>query len=290
MNRTNVIGVVLCAVVFIAAFVFTGNVMAYLNLEAMLVVVSGTLGATLLSFPFDQLQTAYYVAKGAYTHPGSDPDKVIGVMLDLSIRSRVDGLASMEKASEGTTMHFLREGLNMLADNYAVDEMRDILMTEIHFFKIRRRQQERVFRAMATFAPAFGLAGSVIGLIGLLVGLGDTGEILKYIPIALISTLYGILLGNFVLSPVAENIRGKTDREILVQKLIIEGITAIKTETNSHVLEKKLSSFLTPAARRDTRESFDMMRKRYLNLVRQRKEDEGSAPENAGAGNAARRR
>ncbi len=293
MNRVNAIGALLCIAVFVSAFIITGNSLAYLNFEAMLVVVSGTLGSALLSYPYEQIKTAYYVAKGAYTHPGTDPDDVIRVLLDLSIRSRVDGLQSLEKAGLDSTLHFLREALDMVADNYAVDEMRDILMTEIFFFKVRRQQQERVFRSMATYAPAFGLAGSVIGLIGLLIGLGDTGEILKYIPIALISTLYGILLGNFVLSPIAENIRGKTDREVLVQKLIIEGVTAIKTEANPHVLEKKLASFLTPASRRGARETFDETRRRYLAIVRQRKA-EAPEPEPAeapaGGGPTARRR
>jgi chemotaxis protein MotA len=288
MSRSNAIGAALCIAVFIATFALAGNAAAYLNLEAMLVVVSGTVGATLLSYPLGHIRTACLVARGAYRHGGTNPDDVIGVLLDLAIRSRVDGLQSLEHAGERTTFNFLREALNMVADNYAVDDIRDILMTEIHFFKIRRHQQERVFRAMAAYAPAFGLAGSVIGLIGLLFGLGNTGEILKYIPVALISTLYGILLGTFVLAPVAENIRGKTEREILVHKLIVEGVTAIKTETNPHVLEKKLSSFLTPAARRETRESFDEMRRRYLKLARQRREaepaPEGSPAEAAGLG------
>jgi len=285
MIRSNIIGIVLCLIVFISAFIITGNAMAYLNIEAFMVVVSGTLGAALLSYPRDQLKTAYFVAKGAYTTPGADPDSVIKVLLDTAIRSRLDGLMALEKAGEQTTMNFLRDALNMLADNYSEEDIRTILGTEIHFFRTRRVQQERVFRSMATYAPAFGLAGSVIGLIGLLIGLGDTGEILRYIPIALISTLYGILFGNFMLSPMAEAIRSKTDREVLVQQLIIEGVCAIKSETNPHVLERRLASFLTPAARRDTEESFAEMRKKYVRIAQQRRQDE-PAPKTNGSGGA----
>ncbi|MBU1002124.1 MAG: MotA/TolQ/ExbB proton channel family protein [Proteobacteria bacterium] len=288
MIRANIIGVAICAVIFIAAFLITGNAAAYLNVEACMVVVSGTFGAALLSYPYDHLKTAYYVAKGTYTHPGTDPDAVIGVLLDTAIRSRLDGLAAMEKAGEQTTMHFLRGALNMLADNYPEHEIRDILATEIHFFRTRRMQQERVFRSMATYAPAFGLAGSVIGLIGLLIGLGDTGEVLRFIPIALISTLYGILFGNFVLTPVAENIRGKTDREVLVQQLIIEGVCAIKTEANPHILEKRLTSFLTPASRRDSQENFAELRKKYVKIAQQRREAEELAARTAAGGASAK--
>ena len=296
MTRANFLGIILCLAVFVTAFVMTGNALAYLNIEAFMVVLSGTFGAALLSYPSGALKTAYFVAKGAYTTPDTNPDEVIQVLLDTAIRSRLDGLPALEKAGEQTTVHFLRGALNMLADNYPEEQMRDILLTEIHFFRSRRKLQERVFRTMAVYAPAFGLAGSVIGLIGLLIGLGDTGEVLRYIPIALISTLYGILFSNFLLSPVAENIRSKTERETLVQKLIIEGVCAIKTEANPHILEKKLASFLTPAARRGTEASFGEIRKKYLRIAQQRRAAEeaqqssSEPPEASGGGETARKR
>ncbi len=277
MIRSNTILVLLCAIIFISVFIVTGNAGAYLNIEAFLVVLSGTFGAALLSYPFNQIKTAFQVAKGAYTHPTTSNDEVIRVLLDMSLRSKVDGLQALEKGGEQTTVFFLREGLRMLADNYPLEDIRDILLTEVAFFKMRRGSIERVFRTMANYSPAFGLAGSVIGLIGLLIGLGDTGEVLTYIPIALISTLYGILLANFVFTPIAENISHKTNQEIMAQRLIVEGISAIKTEANPHVLEKKLSSFLTPAARRDTKQSFEEVRGKYLRMARQRRTEQAKA-------------
>jgi len=272
MSRANVTGAVFCLLVFMVSFIVTGNAAAYLNLVAFLVVVSGTFGATLLSFPYKQIKTALYVARGAYKTKVISADEIIGMLLDLSVRSRVDGTQSVEEAGEHTTVFFLRDAVRMLVDNYPEEEIRDILMTEIFFFKLRRQHSERVFRVMATYSPAFGLAGSVIGLIGLLIGLGDTGEVLKYIPIALISTLYGILFANFVLSPIAEAIRDKTEQEVLVQKVIIEGVVAIKTETNPHILEKRLSSFLTPASRLETHQSFADIRKKHIQMVRARQQ------------------
>ncbi len=282
MIRANILLVVICAVIFIAVFILTGNAGAYLNIEAFLVVTSGTFGAALLSYPYSQIKTAFQVAKGAYANPGTSSDEVIRVLLDMSLRSKLDGLKALEKGGEQTTVYFLRDALRMLADNYPLDDLRDILLTEVSFFKMRRASIERVFRTMSAYSPAFGLAGSVIGLIGLLIGLGDTGEVLTYIPIALISTLYGILFANFVLTPIAENINHKTTREIMVQRLIVEGVSAIKTEANPHVLEKKLSSFLTPAARRETRQSFDEVRGKYLRMARQRRQQSGG--DDAGQG------
>lgn len=277
MIRANILGVTLCTALLLAGFAVSGNTAAYLNLPAFLVVAGGTLGATLLSYPFSQVSAAMQVARGAYRHPGSDPDQVILALLDMSIRSKIDGLQSLERAGEQTTTAFLRDAMQMLADNYSAEDIRDILSTEILHFRQRRQHNERVFRSMGVYAPGFGLAGSVIGLIGLLFGLGDTGQILRYIPIALVSTLYGILLAYYVLNPVAECIRDKTEREVLTHKLIIEGAVAIKGETNPHILEKKLSAFLTPAARRETRNSFSEVRQKYLRMVRARREGGGEA-------------
>ena len=146
---------------------------------------------------------------------------------------------------------------------------RDVLLTELYFFRRRRQEHERVFRHTARLAPAFGVAGSVVGLIGMLTGLGDTGVILKTIPLALTSTLYGIVLCNLVLTPVAESIYFKTQQELLLQRLILEGVVAVQQESKPNRLERRLLSFLTPAERPSQQQGFDEIHARY---VRQRRE------------------
>ncbi len=92
--------------------------------------------------------------------------------------------------------------------------------------------------------------GSVVGLIGMLAGVGDTSVILAMVPVALTSTLYGVIFSNFFLIPFATNLRQRTDHELLLQKIIAEGVIAIGTELNPRVLERKLKSFLTPSSRK----------------------------------------
>ncbi|MFQ5780599.1 MAG: motility protein A, partial [Nitrospiria bacterium] len=167
-----------------------------------------------------------------------------------------------------------KDALSILVDGYKEDEIREVLITEMYFFKQRREQNERVFRSMARAAPAFGIIGSVIGLIGMLSGIGDAGVIIKTIPIALTSTLYGILLSNFLLTPIAENIYIRTQEELLLQKLIINGVIAISSEQNTYKLEKKLCSFLTPSARPGHQRSFEEIRKKYLKMSFQERERE----------------
>ena len=241
----------------------------YFNFISLLVVLSGTIGAVFLSFPFDRIRYAAKVAINAYKKDNvHSPDEIVNLLLDLSVRSRYDGILSLEKIGNATTIVFLKSALTLLVDGYKESEIRDILHNETYYFKLRRQQSERVFRTMSMLAPGFGVAGSIIGLIGMLFGMGDTGVILKTIPIALTSTLYGTVLSYYVLVPISENIYNKTQREIFMQSIITDGIIEIGKEQNPYKLERRLSSFLTPSARKDQISTMQEIKRRYIAMKR----------------------
>ncbi|MCX5810624.1 MAG: MotA/TolQ/ExbB proton channel family protein [Proteobacteria bacterium] len=244
----------------------------YFNLASFLVVSSGTIGAAFLSFPCDRLKNAYQVALNSYKKEVvNSPDEIVNLLLDISVRSRYDGILSLEKVEKATTISFLKTGLGLLVDGYKEDETRSILHNEMHYFKTRRQHSERVFRTMALVAPGFGVAGSIIGLIGMLYGVGDTGVILKTIPAALTSTLYGTVLSYYVLVPIAENIHSKTQKELYMQSIVTDGIIEIGKEQNLYKLEKRLSSFLTPSSREGKQESILELRRRYIKMKTEQK-------------------
>lgn len=245
----------------------------YLNIVAFLVVISGTIGSMFLSYSFERIKSAYLVAKNAYFVKLPSQDDLIKALLGLAVKSRYDGILSLENALSKTTASFLRGGLDMLVDGFNGSEVKDMLSSESYFFKQRRAANERVFRSMARAAPSFGIIGSVIGLIGMLSDLGDTTVILQTIPIALTSTFYGILLSNYILTPIAENIHARTHEELLLQKMILNGILAISNEQNVYKLEKKLSLFLTPAIRRGNEQDFTNIRRQYIGMNFQEREE-----------------
>lgn len=248
-ERKNLIGLAICVSLFCSGFTIHGNVGLYFNLAALLIVVGGTFGATLICFQIKRLMIVYKVLTSSYSTRVKEPDEIVEILVDLSVKSRLKGLLSLEEDEETTSMTFLRRALGFVVDGYESDQIRDFLNTEMYYFKIRREQSERVLRTMAEIAPAFGLVGSVVGLISLLAGVGDASVILATVPIALTSTLYGIVLANFFLLPFAANIRERTDRELLLQKIITDGVLAIESEVNPRSLEMKLKSFLTPSSR-----------------------------------------
>ncbi len=274
MRPINFIGTFFCILVFMTSFLLGEGVALYFNLSALFVVISGTIGAIFLSYPFFRIQSAFLVARNAYLARLPSQALIIKALLSLAVRSRYDGILSLEKSLGRTSTAFLKDALSILVDGYKENEIREILITEMYFFKHRREQNERVFRSMARAAPAFGVVGSVIGLIGMLSGIGDVGIIIKTIPIALTSTLYGILLSNFLLTPIAETIYIRTQEELLLQKLIVSGVIAISNEQNTYTLEKKLCSFLTPSDRPNHQRSFEEIRKKYMKMSFQERERE----------------
>ncbi|MBC8317211.1 MAG: MotA/TolQ/ExbB proton channel family protein [Desulfobulbaceae bacterium] len=278
MQNKNVIGVILCLLLFLVGFVFHGNISMYYNISGFLVVIGGTFGATLLTYRMDRIMIVYKVLVASYKIKKiKDPEDIVEILVDLSVKSKFKGLLSLQEDEEETSVLFLRRALGLLVDGYKGDAIRDILSTEMYFFRRRREDCERVLRTMAELFPSFGLVGSVVGLIGMLAGIGSTATILATIPIALTSTLYGIILANFLCIPFAGNIREQTDQELLLQKIIMEGVIAIEKEVDPRSLERKLKSFLTPSSRNVKLVSLKRIQERF-NIVPQNKEKKSGKP------------
>ncbi len=262
-ERQNFIGLVICILLFCSGFAINGNTGLYFNLAGFLIVIGGTFGATMICFQTKRLAILYKVLTTSYSTRVKEPDEIVEILVDLSVKRRLKGLLSLEEDGGATSITFLRRALGFLVDGYKAEQIEDFLNTEMYFFKVRREQSERVLRTMANIAPAFGLVGSVVGLISLLAGVNEAESILTTIPIALTSTLYGVVLANFVFSPFAANVRERTDRELLLQKIITDAVLVIESNGNPRVLEMKLKSFLTPSSRKGRLTSLRRIQERF---------------------------
>ena len=264
MTSFNVIGFILSVSAFMASFLLAENSAIYYNLNAFVIVFFGVLGAMFISYPSRRIRSAFTVMVKTYSSKLPKEDDIVNALLDFALKSKYDGILSLEDETNRSSSLFLKDGLGMVVDGYSSDEIRDLLSTEMYFFKQRREQSERIFRGMAKTAPAFGLIGSVVGLMQMLSGIGDTSIIIRTIPIALLTTLYGVLMSNFIFTPVAESIAARTQAEILLGNVIINGLIAINNEQDTYKLEKKLCSFLSPSVRPKHEKSFKELRKQYF--------------------------
>lgn len=262
MERKKILGLLCCVALIGFGFALHGNIGLYFNLAALFIVVGGTLGATLISFRTKRLSILLNILRSS-GKPMKEPDEIVEILIDLSVKSKIRGLLSLQEDEGETSILFLRRALGFVVDGYPAEEIRDILVTEMSFFKARREESERVLRTMAEICPSFGLVGSVVGLIGMLSGVGDTSIILATIPVALTSTLYGVIVANLFLLPFAANVRERTNQELLLQKIILEGALAIQNELNPRILEVKLKSFLTPSSRNVKLVSIERIRDKF---------------------------
>ena len=264
MERKKIIGLICCGVLICAGFAFSGHISLYFNIAALCIVIGGTLGATFISFKIESLVNLWQVLKRSNRQSIKKPEEIIEILIDISVKSRIKGLLSLQEEEE-TSILFLRRALGFLVDGYPDKEMTEILNTEMAYFKMRREESERILRTIAEICPAFGLIGSIVGLIGMIAGIADSSIIIKTIPIALTSTLYGVIFSNFFLLPFAANIRERTNQELLLQKMILSGILAVKNKTHPRMLEVKLKSYLTPSLRNSKLVSIERIRKK-LNI------------------------
>jgi len=265
MNKHNWMAVAGFSSIFFASFLLGGHPTLFINVIAFVIVVSGTLAALFLCYPTADLHAALRVMRNVYRHPPPTSTEIVKTMLEVAVHSGgSDGknIAALEKMSGQSTVSFLKRALGLLIDPLRDDELSEILHTEMFHFKQRRAQIERIFRQGALFAPAFGVAGSVIGLINMLSGIADPDMILRSIPVALTSPLYGIVLANALFFPLAEGIHAKTQKELLIQMLITDGVIIIRREANPLRLAMRLESFLTPSARTHEHRSIQEIRER----------------------------
>ncbi len=263
MKNKNIIGLLFTIALFLLGFSINGNVSLYFNISGLLVIFGGTLSATLISFRLEQLKIVAKVIQASYKSEIKKETEIVEILIDLSIKSRIEGILSLQEKENETSILFLRRALGCLVDGFHGSQIRDILNTEMYFFKLRREDLERIIRTIADYFPSFGIIGSIIGLVSMLGGIGDTSVILKAVPVALTSTLYGIFFSNFFVLPFAANLRERTNHELLLQKIIMEGVIAIDSEMNPVILKTKLESFLTPSERIEQLVSYRKIKERF---------------------------
>ena len=215
-------------------------------------VFGGTFASTLISVPWSQLKQALK-ASSFILFPKKyrqQPEVIINTMLRLCEKSKRGGIDSLQDDIQKIDDRFLTEGLQMLIDGLPADLIRDNLETEIVFIRRRHTANSSVFRTMGTYAPIFGLLGTLIGVVQVLKNLADPKTMGASMAIAVTTTFYGIFSTNFIFLPVASKLNALSEAEILSKEVMIEGILAIQAGDIPLILRKKLESYLAYRVRK----------------------------------------
>ena len=249
MDIATVVGVLLGIVLVVMAIMTGGDIGAYLNGPAVMIVVGGSIAATMASQPLKGfLKIPKVVAKTLFDKT-PEPAVVIRDLVDLAEVARRDGILALEAMVDGMKDTFLIRGIQMAVDGTDPEIIQTIMETELEILLERHEAGKGMLDALGRYAPAFGMIGTLIGLVAMLQHMEDPSQIGSGMATALLTTLYGALLANILFLPRAEKLAFRSAEEALSKTIIIHGVMAIQSGDNPRTVESKLMTFLPPAQR-----------------------------------------
>lgn len=252
MDIMSILGI-LFAIVFVAfgmifdsdtmRFVWT-NIVAFLHVPSLLITVGGTVSVMMLSYPAKNFAKIGKHLKIIFKPRKYEPKQYIDQIVELATEARMKGLLSLEDKLQDIEDPFLHSSLMLVVDSVDVEKVRVLMETEINQLDERHALDREFYEKGAAYAPAFGMIGTLIGLILMLGNMQDVDTLASGMATALITTLYGSLLANVFFLPVANKLKVRHDEEYLCKCLIMEGIIAIQEGDNPKFIEEKLYKLL----------------------------------------------
>lgn len=249
MDIATLVGMVTAFALVLFGIFSGGSIMIFWDSASFAIVVGGTIGTTLINYPLKDVLGVMTVVKNIFLHKLKSPNELIASLIDLSGKARKGGILSIEPLVREITDEFFAKGLQMLVDGIEVNSIRSVLEKETEYIGERHKLGAEVFVTLATFAPALGMIGTLIGLVQMLQNLEDPSKIGPAMAVALITTFYGALMANLLFLPISGKLKTRNKQEMLIKELILEGVLSIASGENPKVMEQKLQVFLAPKLR-----------------------------------------
>ncbi|MCM1111791.1 MAG: motility protein A [Muribaculum sp.] len=228
---------------------------SYLDPASALITFGGALGATLCSFTLPDFIAGLKSFTLIFKMPTLDTPEVIKKIIELSNVARKEGLLSLEEAAADLDEAFLKKGILLIVDGTDPDLVRAIMETELVSIEGRHKNLINLWDVLGSMGPAWGMIGTLVGLVNMLNNMADASAIGPAMAVALITTLYGSLLANWVCIPVSNKLKAHNATEMMMKEVMIEGLLSIQAGENPRVIEEKLKSFLAPKDRESSEEA-----------------------------------
>jgi chemotaxis protein MotA len=250
MDIASLIGVILVFVLIIGSILVGGGSFgAFIDIPSVLVVIGGCIASVLVCFPLKSFLSMPGVIKIVFLNKPRSVPALIEQLVSLAETARRDGLLALEGRLDEVDNSFIKLGIQMAVDGTRPEVIEDIMRTEVDAITARHRDGKSVIDQMGRFAPAFGMIGTLMGLIMMLGNMSDPSGIGAGMAVALITTLYGAIISNGLFLPFAEKLAYLHKQEMLSLEIVIRGIMAIQSGENPRIVEQKLNTFLPPKLR-----------------------------------------
>jgi chemotaxis protein MotA len=248
MDLATLIGLISGTTVVLVAIFMGGDFMAFVDLPSMLIVLGGAMAATVLRFTLADVLSAFRTGvSAALSQTRATPPRLIAEMAQLAQKARKEGLIALDGIE--ISHDFLKKGVQLCVDGLTFEFIRDALSRDRDLYIERHEEGEKIFRAIGDAAPAFGLIGTLVGLVQMLGNMEDPQTIGPAMAIALLTTLYGALISNLIALPIADKLASKAQLEYVLRTLVIEGTLHIQNRTNPDIMIEFLSAYLPESQR-----------------------------------------
>ena len=251
MDLASVIGNVLVWILVLSAMALGVGIAAYIDIPSVLIVIGGSLGALMIGNKMESVAGLVGVFMISIKPPVMDVKGTIKKLVEYAMQARRDGILSLESAVGNENNAFLKKGLQMAVDGMEPDIVRTLLETEQEAADGRHKVGIAMFNDWGSFAGAYGLIGTLVGLVAMLVNMSDPAAIGPSMAVALLTTMYGAMIANMITGPVSTILGARNNDEIIYTTIMIEGINSIQAGDNPRVLESKLLAYL-PASQRES--------------------------------------
>ena len=249
MDISTVIGLILAVSLVLGSIIIGGGLGPFIDLPSLMITVGGSIAAVLINFQLKVALGTLSVIKKCFLVKIAAPEEVIAQFRDFATTARRDGLLALEDAVDNVDDEFLKRGMEQLVGGSSKDDLTAALETELAAIDLRHANGKKILDAMAAAAPAFGMIGTLIGLVQMLKTLDDPSKIGGGMAIALLTTLYGAIIANMFCIPLAGKLEVRAQEETMIRELMIAGLLSLVEGMPPRAVEERLLSQLSPKVR-----------------------------------------
>jgi len=250
VDITAIGGLVAGIIFMVVSIMLGGRLGLFFDVPSIMITFGGSFSAMLISYPLHKFISSMKTARLAFQVQRLNPGVVIKQIIDLAFTARKEGLLALEEMAQTMEDEFLKKGILLIVDGTDPELVRSIMETELAFVEDRHKENQGFWQTLASMGPSWGMIGTLIGLINMLDNLDDPSTLGPSMSVALMTTLYGSVLANFIADPIANKLKSRSGEEVLLKEVTIEGLLSIQAGENPRIIEEKLKAFLSPALRK----------------------------------------
>lgn len=249
MDLTSIIGIVAGIAIVLQGISQSGSLMNFFDLPSIVIVFGGVICSVIASFPFSTLKNVVGHMKVLVKGKTYKPEPLIESLVEFAQIARKNGLLALEEKANELEDPFYKRSIMLVVDAMEAEKVREVLEAEVDNMAARHEEEASVYEKASAYAPAFGMIGTLVGLINMLKELdlssGASESLGANMSVALVTTFYGCMLANLVFLPIAKKLKVRNEEEILYRQIIIEGVLGIQAGDNPKTLRERLASALT---------------------------------------------